>query len=96
MELSPEGLRATARLWDAVAADLDDAARILAGAPTAGLDGATSATTAFLAAAGRSLHDLRRGATAQVDALLTTARLVTEVDDRVATVLSRAARGADP
>ena len=89
MELAPDDLRTAARRWDALASDLAEAAGTMRGAPTAGLGRAAGEAVLLLAAAEGALLELRDGTERLVDGLLVSARLATDVDDRVAAALAR-------
>lgn len=93
MEVLPANLRAVAHGWDALAADLAEAASTIRSAPTVGLGSAAGEATLLLDAAEAALSGLRADADRLVDGLLLTARLATDVDDRVAGALARIGAG---
>ena len=96
MEVLPENLRAVARSWDGVALDLAEAASTIRGAPRVGLGSAAGEAALLLDAAEAALAGLRDEADRLVDGLLLTARMVTDVDDRVAGALARIGAGRGP
>ena len=94
MELSPDRLRAAARRWDALAAELAGAGSLLRAAPTAGLAEAAGEAVVLLDAAVDAVSRLHHDSDDVVDGLLLTAALVSDADDRVATALGRLDDGA--
>jgi hypothetical protein len=88
VELRPDDLRATARRWDACAAELDDALALSAGASTAGLGGAAGEADQLLRAVEDAVSRAQAEAERLVDGLLLTARSVTDADEAVAAALA--------
>ena len=89
MELRPDELRATARRWDACAAELGDALVLLAGAPVAALGGAAGEADQLVRAAADAVSRVHAEAERLVDGSLLTARSVTDTDEAVAAALAR-------
>ncbi len=88
MELVPDQLRTAARRWDALAADLADAAAQLRRTAAGGLGDAAGEAALLLDVAEATVSGLADDAARVVDGLLVTVSSVVDADDAAAAALS--------
>jgi hypothetical protein len=94
VDVPTDRLRVAARRWDAAGADLEEAARVVGGAPTWGFGEAADEVAALVAAVERALSGLAVDAERVVAGLFVTHRAVVDADEAVSASLAGLGPGA--